>query len=454
MFHDSLTDPTRFPPRCCTLIQLYTVLPWFHPEGTNTFRLKFEEWLAIDKLYCPSPACSAFISEKYKVPSNEPIVEPAPSKQQVMKAIFHKLDTSAEARFFRTDVHTIELPGYTKRVPKPIHLQRIQQKIDDHEYTSSAEMSQDVLLLHANTKRYNGHQHPVSLAADKLLSKYLEVLSSTADQLSAVRRTVQHDIFACPTCHIAICTSCKHIEHRDKGACDTSTNDEEVAMLQQFGYKKCPRCKHGVRRMYGCSHMQCTCGAHWCWWCLRSIDECQGDCAGPADDEIDDEDDEDSEEGESDSDDGVVSNNGDTPMLDAGPPAPINDPTRVLASPIIQAVNLDAGGSRRWAGGGYDFGDEPEDPSVQVWSCEHSWIEFRTPTDRFDHGDLNYLECNRCFESLQPAPPLMPTPSRPGTKDRPSKQPDIGKEAWDCMRCRLIVCTGCRDKYKSSARAA
>lgn len=65
--------------------------------------------------------------------------------------------------------------------------------------------------------------------------------------------------------------------------------------------------------MYGCSHMQCTCGAHWCWWCLRSIDECQGDCAGPgesdretvfwcadliiADDEIDDEDDEDSEEG-------------------------------------------------------------------------------------------------------------------------------------------------------------
>ena len=198
-----------------------------------------------------------------------------------MRAIFQKVDTSPDARFFRNDMHTIELPDYTMRVPKPIHLQRIQQKIDENVYTSSADLSKDMSLLLANTKRYNGPQHPVAQAGAKLFATYLEALSSTADQLSGIRNTVQHDIFPCPTCHIAICTSCKQIEHRDKGPCDTSADDHEVAMLRQFGYKRCPRCKHGLRRMYGCSHMQCNCGAHFCWWCLRSLDECIGDCDGP-----------------------------------------------------------------------------------------------------------------------------------------------------------------------------
>lgn len=86
---------------------------------------------------------------------------------------------------------------------------------------------------------------------------------------------------------------------------------------------------------------------------------------------------------------------------------------------------------------------------MQVWSCEHSWIDFRIPIDGDDHGDLDYLECNRCFHPLQPLPPLPP----PGAKPR-KKDPEPVNKAWDCAWCRLIVCTGCRDKYQASPRAA
>ncbi|KJX97386.1 hypothetical protein TI39_contig498g00014 [Zymoseptoria brevis] len=30
--------------------------------------------------------------------------------------------------------------------------------------------------------------------------------------------------------------------------------------------------------MFGCVHMLCRCGAHWCWGCLRSAQQCVGNC--------------------------------------------------------------------------------------------------------------------------------------------------------------------------------
>ncbi|KAJ4989273.1 dihydroxyacid dehydratase [Stagonosporopsis vannaccii] len=31
--------------------------------------------------------------------------------------------------------------------------------------------------------------------------------------------------------------------------------------------RECPACKVGVQKTYGCDHMKCHCGAHWCWAC-------------------------------------------------------------------------------------------------------------------------------------------------------------------------------------------
>ena len=37
--------------------------------------------------------------------------------------------------------------------------------------------------------------------------------------------------------------------------------------LFEKGYKLCPACGNGVKKTYGCDHMTCFCGCHWCWSC-------------------------------------------------------------------------------------------------------------------------------------------------------------------------------------------
>ena len=52
-----------------------------------------------------------------------------------------------------------------------------------------------------------------------------------------------------------------------------------------------------VLKMYGCDHIRCHCGAHWCWSCERSIDICFGNpCQAQLDDGVDPEPDTDDEE--------------------------------------------------------------------------------------------------------------------------------------------------------------
>lgn len=82
----------------------------------------------------------------------------------------------------------------------------------------------------------------------------------------------------CPQCNTALCLICKKNAHNGH-PCQLE-EDPIIAQIQKFGYKRCPRCGYGTRRMYGCSHMKCVCGAHWCWGCERNYAVCEaiGDC--------------------------------------------------------------------------------------------------------------------------------------------------------------------------------
>lgn len=91
--------------------------------------------------------------------------------------------------------------------------------------------------------------------------------------------------FECPECRVGICAKCRQDAH--EGLCDTSAKDEERAMLARFKIKQCPNCKQAVKKMYGCSHIECRCGAHFCWSCNLSIDVCNGTC-GPESEDDDD----------------------------------------------------------------------------------------------------------------------------------------------------------------------
>jgi len=75
----------------------------------------------------------------------------------------------------------------------------------------------------------------------------------------------------CHNCHTTICVKCKH-QALTGHSCPVK--DVRVTILEAFHYKACPRCGTGVMKMFGCPHVRCPCGAHWCWDCRRPMNIC------------------------------------------------------------------------------------------------------------------------------------------------------------------------------------
>lgn len=78
------------------------------------------------------------------------------------------------------------------------------------------------------------------------------------------------DVEVCVNCLCAICTSCvasheglscraHHIRARGDEAFNTYLEEENA--------KLCPRCSRPMEKTGGCNHMECLCGAHFCWLC-------------------------------------------------------------------------------------------------------------------------------------------------------------------------------------------
>ncbi len=247
MFVDAIRDKTRMPPRCCCLIQIHTVVDILQEDELKNYRAEFEEWIAPKKVYCPALKCSAFIPER-----RLPIVQTTPasttvSLTSVLETIFEALDQSPAARFFRADAPIDVLPGYTDVVQHPMHLGTIKDNISKGSYKTSHDLTKDVKLILTNSRLYNREDHPITQSAEQLFATYLLEMSKAMDplmQTSAHTSQPPPPYFPCPTCHIAICTSCRQIEHSGK-PCSTADADHEMAMLAQFGYKRCPRCKAG-----------------------------------------------------------------------------------------------------------------------------------------------------------------------------------------------------------------
>ncbi|KAI6868169.1 hypothetical protein KC323_g3161 [Hortaea werneckii] len=291
--------------------------------------------------------------------------------------------------------------------------------------------------------------------------------------------------FSCPKCHVAICTKCKQIEHGTQ-PCDTTRRDEELAMLKQFGLKQCPNCKQAIRKMFGCSHIQCRCGAHFCYHCQLSVRDCDGSC-DRYDEEFGGQDSDaatateasqesqvqsqqqQQAEGYGDADINVdiqVARDGIAPNLTTNRPTEAipesetkGDPHHGLQSQHagqhdstgseMAPVNLDGGGSVRWEDSGLDFGSEPDDNTAyhQIWSCLHDFVEYLPIEDGANHGREDLMECNRCFQLV--APSKLPETHIGGFKVTPGAVEDyiikVDDRAWECLMCRLVTCTRCKE---------
>ncbi|KAK3619771.1 hypothetical protein LTR56_000958 [Elasticomyces elasticus] len=476
------------PPRCCTLLQIHTAE--ISEQNAINYRNKFEEWVTIDKTYCPSPSCSAFIPERLLPTNDTPAA--VPTLLSIATDILSAVAKDPSARFFHGDIPITELPGYGTVVTCPMDLEMIKARLPG--YISINDMTKDMQLMLHNTKHYNGSDHPISKTADQLFATYVVELSRIANDLVLLVATKRdRDHFACPRCHVAICMKCKQFEHA--GQCDTSALDHEVAMLEQFGYKRCPLCKHAVKKMYGCSHMQCVCGAHWCYYCQRSINECDGGCGEGTGEDYDDEDATGSSDASDEDDmDGVDDTAQAEPANTTFPPQHMND--MVLYRPITNSedtrnpestaqvqqaipptsqrsprrpVNLDAGGTDRWAGAGMDFGEEPEeDGPNQIWSCSHEFAPFMLPDDAFNHGDVSKMECNKCFVNVTPTQPVKASrkimklkrkrttikahttsPQSPIKTETAAAVTQSTDSAMECRYCRLVVCQACQGKLEA-----
>jgi len=103
-----------------------------------------------------------------------------------------------------------------------------------------------------------------------------------------------------------------------------------LELLKSWGYKRCPHCKAGVRKMYGCTHMKCLCGYHFCWHCLQSLQACE-DEGCTQEEAVEDDNDEYSDDGGIDEDTEAGAEDDSDATIDA-------QPTQTSPQPLVQQL--------------------------------------------------------------------------------------------------------------------
>ena len=222
--------------------------------------------------------------------------------------------------------------------------------------------------------------------------------------------------FQCPKCEGQICMDCRQEAHPDSFCADLDlgVDADTAALLKAWGYKRCPKCSQGLKRMYGCNHMECRCGAHFCWGCMKSRDECEGGCYedededggsdfGPDEpDPLPGSDDDITNEGQM-----VIVGEVEAAVTDTAIQAPKEDaadgPT--TSQPASRPQNLDGGSARYWEEQDFDFGEEPtDDVQDRIWECHHSFEPYSVLlAEVISKSSLVHeMECVKCWCAIQP----------------------------------------------------
>jgi hypothetical protein len=226
-------------------------------------------------------------------------------------------------------------------------------------------------------------------------------------------------IIVCPTCAVTICTQCRQLVHPGIPCPKTDIDPLLAAQLEKWKIKRCPKCRTGVRRMFGCSHIECRCGAHFCFACLNPINECDGQCE---DDDYDE---------------------------DALSATDTLDPEDLDGQMVINGTEL-------------NLGNEPYNPVIDDWSCHHDFRpiysdhpanERSMPATSLRRHHAGPLDCQVCWKVLNPVNLPDSTASTEsdtemiGTSRGISTEPGWpttinGEPAWMCMG-RHINCDVC-----------
>ncbi|KAI9722878.1 MAG: hypothetical protein M1812_001326 [Candelaria pacifica] len=78
----------------------------------------------------------------------------------------------------------------------------------------------------------------------------------------------------CGKCGTITCKPCRAVKH--EGECEIDPQTEEVLKLgRDEGWQRCFRCRHLIAISHGCNHMQCSCGAEFCYVCAAPWKRCE-----------------------------------------------------------------------------------------------------------------------------------------------------------------------------------
>ncbi|KAL8858072.1 MAG: hypothetical protein Q9178_005397 [Gyalolechia marmorata] len=112
-------------------------------------------------------------------PRDLPYANSKPKKkkyQAELKFCAHVLDELAKVKYanlvypFATPVDPVALniPDYHSIIKKPMDLRTVREKLENGQYENAKEFEQDVKLIFANCRKYNGPEHPIRVSATEV----------------------------------------------------------------------------------------------------------------------------------------------------------------------------------------------------------------------------------------------------------------------------------------------
>ncbi|KAL1297004.1 hypothetical protein AAFC00_004599 [Neodothiora populina] len=470
MFAWAVQDNTMMPPRCCTMIQLSVALPYMTKEDAQRFRSKFEEWLSTSKTYCPIESCSTFIPDRYIVSPVGPYIVAWEVLEPQLVSIIQTVLAIVVVRCYggSSSPEEAESREWKKAEELFLSLKFIEMRLETHYYSALERLTYDIdLFLSDDDVSDDAESEYLRTAGVRLKDLFYAELDQVRGDLKRKDSEAhpERDCFACPKCRASICLSCKKVAHPGV-ACAPDTTEEDAAMLQALGYKQCPKCGQAVKKMYGCRHIQCNCGAHWCYYCTKPIQLCNSEGCD-SDETADYEEDIHSDYSDLDEMDQAsqVPDDGSKRTADAAAVAQSQRqemeevPSLGLAAPLDTSMteatkfDLDAGGARRWEGN-LNVGREPDEPNDAdtAWFCEHYFQRHNIEARKIATGYPLKLECNRCFTVVhaKKRPNQKHGDARAKAKARAeeTESADDQQRAWYCFCCGLVVCKHCKSYYE------
>ena len=94
---------------------------------------------------------------------------------EVLRELFNKKHSGYAWPFYKpVDADTLGLHDYHLIITRPMDLGTVKKKMDNREYTNSADFESDVLLIFHNCYKYNPPEHDVVTMAKKLEEVFKE----------------------------------------------------------------------------------------------------------------------------------------------------------------------------------------------------------------------------------------------------------------------------------------